>query len=426
MAGISSRIGTFAIGKQSAKGTPATVPTIKLLMNGAPSLAPTKERARLSMTDAGRDQGKAFTQLVSVGGDVPVYLHPEAISLLNYLVLGENADSGGPTNYQHIATPGDDLPWFTAWRMVGNVVHEKFVDCKLNSLQIEGSAGQPLSATLGILGCTSELTPFDTALTPIDSDPYLFPDIKGRFKVDTVAQKIHQLSFGIDNGLSGYQADDYVYDDIDPGGRTVTLSFATRFKGLEAWPNYREFFYGSKTNEVQTVTITGSPTGGTFTLSFDGQTTAPIAYNAASTAVQSALEALSNLDPGDAAVSGSAGGPYTVTFQGRYAGFNVPQLVGDGTALTGGTSPSVQVATTAPGTGNELVGPVASHAFEFELFKSSVLSVKYELPQVVYTAIPVNPDPGGAPIEVQVPCEVEKPSGQNIVTATTKDQVASL
>ena len=39
--------------------------------------------------------------------------------------------------------------------------------------------------------------------------------------------------------------------------------------------------YGASPSEVQTVTITGTPTGGTFTLTFDGETTAAIAYNAA-------------------------------------------------------------------------------------------------------------------------------------------------
>jgi hypothetical protein len=94
-------------------------------------------------------------------------------------------------------------------------------------------------------------------------------------------------------------------------------------------------------NEVQTVTITGVPTGGTFTLTFDGQTTATIAYNAAASAVTSALLALSNLDTGDVTVTGSAGGPFTVTFAGVYAGLNVPALAGNATGLTGGTSPAV-------------------------------------------------------------------------------------
>lgn len=67
---------------------------------------------------------------------------------------------------------------------------------------------------------------------------------------------------------------------------------------------------------VKTVTITGTPTGGTFTLSFGGQTTSGIAYNATAAAVQSALVALSSVGAGNATVSGSAGGPYTVTFNG--------------------------------------------------------------------------------------------------------------
>lgn len=98
-------------------------------------------------------------------------------------------------------------------------------------------------------------------------------------------------------------------------------------------------------NEVQTVTITGGPTGGTFTLTFDGQTTGTIVYNAAASAVQTALEALSNIAPGDVTVTGSAGGPYSVTFAGAYAGTNVAQMTASGASLTGGTSPAVNVAT---------------------------------------------------------------------------------
>lgn len=103
--------------------------------------------------------------------------------------------------------------------------------------------------------------------------------------------------------------------------------------------------------EVQSVAITGDPTGGDFTLTFDGQTTAAIVYNAAAAAVQSALEALSNIAPGDVVVAGGAlpSTPVTVTFGGAYAGVNVPQMTGDDTGLTGGTDPAVVVTTTEEG-----------------------------------------------------------------------------
>jgi hypothetical protein len=80
---------------------------------------------------------------------------------------------------------------------------------------------------------------------------------------------------------------------------------------------------------VKTATITGTPTGGTFTLTFAGQTTSGIAYNAAAAAVQTALAALSTVGVGNVTVSGSAGGPYTISFS------NVTgTLTASGTSLT--------------------------------------------------------------------------------------------
>ncbi len=101
------------------------------------------------------------------------------------------------------------------------------------------------------------------------------------------------------------------------------------------------------TEEVQTLTLTGA-TGGTFTLTFDGETTSTIAYNASAATVQTALRALSNLDTADVAVTGSNGGPYTITFGGAYVNMDVEAIVPDGTSLTG-TTPTAVIVTTTPG-----------------------------------------------------------------------------
>jgi len=108
--------------------------------------------------------------------------------------------------------------------------------------------------------------------------------------------------------------------------------------------------------EVQTVTITGGPTGGTFTLTYAGQTTAAIAYNAVASAVQAALEALSNLNVGDVVVTGGPGPatPYIVTFRAGMG--NVVQMTANGAGLTGGTAPAVGVSTSTQG--YNLFGPV--------------------------------------------------------------------
>lgn len=104
--------------------------------------------------------------------------------------------------------------------------------------------------------------------------------------------------------------------------------------------------YGANANEVQTVDL-GAATAGTITITFDGETTAAVAFNATAADVQTALEALSNVSPGDVVVTGGPlPGTVTLTFGGRYAGVNVPQVTVTPTGLTGGT---VTVATTTQG-----------------------------------------------------------------------------
>lgn len=100
-------------------------------------------------------------------------------------------------------------------------------------------------------------------------------------------------------------------------------------------------------NEIQQVAITGSPTGGTFTLTFGANTTAGIAYNATAATVQAALELLASIGSGNAAVTG---GPLPdtavkVEFRGTLGQTDVAQMTASGAGLTGGSSPAVTVST---------------------------------------------------------------------------------
>lgn len=101
-------------------------------------------------------------------------------------------------------------------------------------------------------------------------------------------------------------------------------------------------------NEVQTITGTGPPSSGTFTLSFGGQTTAAIAWNASAATVQAALELLTNIGSGNVLGAGGAlpGTPVTITFQGALAATDVPLMTANNGSLGGGT---YAVATTTAG-----------------------------------------------------------------------------
>jgi len=99
-------------------------------------------------------------------------------------------------------------------------------------------------------------------------------------------------------------------------------------------------------NEVQTVSV-GAASAGAFTLSFGGYTTSPIAYNAANSAVQTALEGLASIGSGNVACAGTLATAVTVTFQGTKAAKGWPQLTGAVTTpLTGG---ALAIATTTQG-----------------------------------------------------------------------------
>lgn len=126
-------------------------------------------------------------------------------------------------------------------------------------------------------------------------------------------------------------------------------------------PNIMSFLIGGAViltpSEVQSLAVTGGPTGGTFTLTFSGQTTSTIAWNATASAVQSALEALSNVDPGDVVCTGGPlpGTSVVVTFGGQYAGTDVPAMTVTG-SFTGGTTPAAAITTTTAGGSGNAIG----------------------------------------------------------------------
>lgn len=106
-------------------------------------------------------------------------------------------------------------------------------------------------------------------------------------------------------------------------------------------------------DEVQTLSITGNPTGGTFTITFDGETTGNIAFNATANDVKTALEALNNIDQVNVSGGPLPGSSIAITFIGAHSGVNV-SLMTTTDSLTGGTAPASSIVETTPGSGQQL------------------------------------------------------------------------
>ena len=132
---------------------------------------------------------------------------------------------------------------------------------------------------------------------------------------------------------------------------TATLNGTVDPSGLEVSECRLEALPASETgfqrDEFQHLALSGA-TGGTFTLGFEGQTTAPLPYDADAEEVELALAALPAIGAGNVRAYAFEG--LNVAFQGVLAATNVPQLQADSSALTPAGA-SAEVTTTQQGEG---------------------------------------------------------------------------
>ena len=150
---------------------------------------------------------------------------------------------------------------------------------------------------------------------------------------------------------------------------TVTMSL---FQKATKTPSQGE----TAVQEVQTLLPDVAASAGTFTLTYDEQTTAAINHNAAVATIKTALEALSNIEAGDVVVGGGTldsapAGGMTFTWEGTLG--DVPLLEFDFSGLTGPSQAGSTMTETTKGVakgemideGGGLVGiPIHDHGYQ--------------------------------------------------------------
>ncbi len=126
------------------------------------------------------------------------------------------------------------------------------------------------------------------------------------------------------NNLSNIDSGDVVLTGGPAPGTPVIVTFGGQYLRTDA----AAITGDGGTNEVMTVTLTGTIAGDTFDITYDGQTTSMVAYDATAVTVQAALVALSNITSGDVVVTGSDGGPFTLTFGGLLEYTDLTEVTG--------------------------------------------------------------------------------------------------
>lgn len=205
------------------------------------------------------------------------------------------------------------------------------------SLEAGGISFEAYSVMGGGTVAQSGVTPnviktFDKSIT--DSRPYFV--IEGQ-AINDNGGDFHCIIFRAkaDGALEGNHAD---------GEFMLTAASGKGYSSLES--AYLDKVYRFVQNETA-VAVTGGnneveilisdATAGTMTLTYSGQTTSALAWNVSAAAMQTALEALSNIAPGDVLVEGGAG-YWKITFLGTLANANVSQIVVAPGSLTGGSA----------------------------------------------------------------------------------------
>lgn len=149
----------------------------------------------------------------------------------------------------------------------------------------------------------------------------------------------------------------YTVEFEDPGGEDVPqmTGDASSLSGISAVVTVTQV-HSAAVNEQQRVAFSSGATGGTFTLTYSGQTTSALDWDSTAAEVDAALEALSNIGAGDVSVSGSTGGPWTITFTSALAAATQPLLTGSGASLTGDGTQDLTVTSVTSPTGPNWLG----------------------------------------------------------------------
>jgi hypothetical protein len=155
-------------------------------------------------------------------------------------------------------------------------------------------------------------------------------------------------------------------------GAAVTLLDGVLVAIGEKYLRYGQILTKIGVAEVQTYTWTGGPTAGSAILTFPAsgeypaQSTAVLAFNASSAAVQAALQALSRIGTDGVSVARTGAGSnadpyvYTATYSTRLGNVVTPTAAH---TFTGGTTPTATIATTTSGgTNTGMYGPWDSAA----------------------------------------------------------------
>lgn len=257
MPAIEANVEGLWIAKQAVKGTPAAAPATNLnakrLRKVGGGVSPNPTHGSENFSDGNRFTDSVdFVDQINGGGAPVVQAGPGDLAYLSYLALGaESVGAAVATVFPHTITANNAGGfWFTVWKKVGaNVVlRQKFNDCRMASLRIEGSsANKVVKATPTIVSLDpGEVFAVDPTLVVDADNPYLYTEAEGTFNIDGTIVKGHSsFALTINDNIAPWFGDSVYPFDFTYGQGAIAVEGVTLLVDAAGLAMYNKIVYGT-------------------------------------------------------------------------------------------------------------------------------------------------------------------------------------
>jgi hypothetical protein len=240
MSGFRSSNGYLGFARQGTEGT-GVAPTTFLRLSTAESLEQVQDILEVRSLYADREIDAIYKTAHKPGGSFQTYARPFLGAELLAYCLGNDSVSANAV-VTHTITKGNTIPWISIERQLDNV--ERFIDCKINQIVINGASGQPVTMEVSFMACDSAIQ--GSAATDVyeTDEPFMFYD--GTYTLDSGAiTKITAFTITINNNLELIQTTSYKTDDILEGPFDVKIAMTLKFEASETL--YPAVYFGGST-----------------------------------------------------------------------------------------------------------------------------------------------------------------------------------
>lgn len=263
------------VGKQTAKGTPNTTPSKRLVWVGG-DFGISRDDGVERFSDLSKYGAQAdWVNSLTGQGEPAIESTPTELAYLLWLFHGGEtvtAVPGPPASSKHSFVPLSGRGhWHTYARRVGQSVLQRtrFADCLITRVQLEGSTqNKAVRLTPRVLSLDpGEVLAADPAAAMPTGKTFVYTDAAAAFTIDGIVLRGQsQYTLVIDEDLSATYGDDAVPFDLIQGAAVVTIGVTLKLDAT-ALARWNAYVYGNPAPAATAKPIRSIPALGSYQFS---------------------------------------------------------------------------------------------------------------------------------------------------------------